>query len=245
MSSILNRKYKEVGSRIASLRILAGITREEFCRKYNINEYTLQAWELGRNKMRKQAAEKLCIALAAEKDIICTVDWIYYGKGLSPYCRSNNSETKLLIKKVDDENPENLRDQEMILHYESDFFKRLHALSSPVVVISEDNAMYPLYEKGDYLGGLPVPGEYIDRLHGEVCIIETSFQVYEVRRFLKGEGCFVLVPLNPEFKMITLESIKGIFEIIWHRKHPQSLKITRSFVADIPTINKEMIPTNR
>ena len=80
MSTSLNRKYKDIGSRIASLRILAGITREEFCRKYKVNEYTLQAWELGRNKMRKQAAEKLCEILNTEKDIVCTIEWIYFGK---------------------------------------------------------------------------------------------------------------------------------------------------------------------
>lgn len=222
MSASLNRKYKEIGSRIASLRILAGITREEFCRKYKVNEYTLQAWELGRNKMRRQAAEKLCQALNVEKNIVCTTDWIYFGKGLSPYSKTENHSGEK--QKTTSVTIENDLDQEMILQCEIDFFQRLHIVNKPTVLKITDQAMTPLYNPEEYVGAIAISGEFVNAFHGEICMIEMTSGIHLVRRFLKSEENFILVPLNTQEKVITVPSIKSISEIIWHRRHPKNFR---------------------
>src|SRR3990167_7645884 len=81
---LIEKNLTHSGDRLRRARILAGIsTRREFENKYHISANTLQGWEQGKNPLSKKGAKRIIEALKVE-GLMCTLEWLMYGKGLPP-----------------------------------------------------------------------------------------------------------------------------------------------------------------
>lgn len=69
--------------RLRRLRNLANLSRKDMCNT-DLNFNTLKAWELARfGGLPKDGADKV-IRRIAKEGVICTADWLLYGKGITP-----------------------------------------------------------------------------------------------------------------------------------------------------------------
>src|SRR3989338_555429 len=73
----------EMGLRIRMAPSLLPLNRTEFCEKHGLNRYTIQAWELGRNKIGLTSLRRFCEAMSKE-GVFCTPEWLLHGKGDGP-----------------------------------------------------------------------------------------------------------------------------------------------------------------
>ena len=71
------------GERIRMLRIILGISREDFCKKYHINFNTLTSIELDRLKISAKQLGKIIDAFVQEGIYVSGL-WIMEAKGSSP-----------------------------------------------------------------------------------------------------------------------------------------------------------------
>ncbi len=208
---------KTIGLRVRSARSLVALNRKDFCEKHDLNFHTVQSWEIGRNLSRGKSLAKFCDALGRES-VFCTQDWLLTGSGQGPY-RLDTSDDLLKAEKpkqTSEEGPD-------FISLEAKFFTtsyRKNGLKAVVTSVADD-AVHPVYKKGEFVGGILVTGKAIDALLGELCIIQLSPEKFTVRRLLQESNRYLLLPANLKEPLIGLDKIMGAAEIIWHRRQPQ------------------------
>lgn len=208
----------EMGVRIRMARSLLPLNRTEFCQKHGLNRYTIQAWEIGRNKIGVSSLRKFCEALGKE-GIFCSPEWLLHGQGDAPFkIGSRGLEIKAERSWVKQAKPNVNETQE--IENEAEFFKKSQTKAGHTVVVLQlaDNAMEPFYARGDYVGSRAVPGGLVDQLLGQPCVIEIGAGNFVVRRLLTAGNSYLLVPADFHAKAAVLEKLGNVFEIVWHRK---------------------------
>jgi transcriptional regulator with XRE-family HTH domain len=210
----------EVGVRIRMARSLLPLNRKEFCEKHGLNVYTIQAWEIGRNQVGATSLRRFCEALEKE-GVFCTTEWIMYGKGGSPYKMGSHGLAINAERKWVEPTTENV-DETALIDAEANFFRMTQqdAGHSAEVIEIADNAMQPLFAKGDRVGGRRVPLNAISRLDGQVALIETSSGNFVVRRLILEGQWHLLIPSDLNARTAVLDKIESVYEIVWHRKVP-------------------------
>lgn len=213
MNQLPQNELLNVGLRFKSARSLVALTRKEFCAKHELNPHMVQAWEIGRNASRGKNLARFCDALARE-GVFCSAEWLLHGTGKSPH-KINGSEHI----QENDSNSDSL-DEAALIDAEAQHFcatyKKLGR--NPIVVRIADNAMQPLFKKGDYVGGFLRTDETFDNLAGEICVVEIGAQNFIVRRLVKEGQRYLLLGQDFKEPVISFENILGAAEIIWHRK---------------------------
>jgi len=211
------------GERLKRARVLAGIsTRREFEEKYSISANTLQGWEQGKNPLSEKGARRVVDALKRE-GLICTVEWLIHGRGMPP--RSFDAVNAGMADEMRND-PSlvdmNLREEENI-YRETQIFKQQNPNS--IVLTITDDAMEPYFSIGDYVGGIRLFHDEMDRFLGQLCIIEFENNLILPRHLQRGsqEGAFTASCTNPKTTApppLNLYDVKVISAapILWHRK---------------------------
>ncbi|MBY0544007.1 MAG: hypothetical protein K2Q14_00480 [Gammaproteobacteria bacterium] len=160
------------GDRLKMLRSLTGLTREEFCEnKSGLNPNTCKDWELGRlNGLTLKGAE-LVIAHIAQYNVVCSLDWLMYGKGAAPMVLTANPAIAITNASI----------QKELSIFEALFQNVLY------VEIKETMNSQP-YQFGDVVAGVKLPIESIAALTGQICLVETTEGEILVVKLLKSLG---------------------------------------------------------
>ncbi len=214
----LTRDHKTFAERVKALRGYLSLTRKQFSKRHGIPEPTIRAWELSLYSISSTHLQKLIKAFRAE-DILCTEDWLLHGKGTSPLfaLEAINKE----LEKVHDQLVSPSGPIKPVF-LEAAVFEKYNEDSLTFEVA--DNLMLPLYEKGDYVGGIKPSRTLKDEDFGKPYIIVLDDDTKLVRSLYQGSknstfslGCLDL--LNQSKNPVLGEvSPKAIYRIVWYRK---------------------------
>ena len=180
----------ERGKRVKLIRTLANLTRKEMFEKYSINPNTTHAWEKGTNLLTEKKAINL-VEVFNQEGIAVTKEWLLYGENPESINKSNL-----------DDKTQDLKD---IIHIKGDLkildevnYFRHNNLNSVSAMIS-DEALFPLFCVGDYVGGVNTIGKSLNELVGEFCIITTKDGRVLIKKILsyKGKNDFLVGGINP------------------------------------------------
>jgi transcriptional regulator with XRE-family HTH domain len=207
----------DIGRRVKSSRMLAGLSRKDLNEKYKISAATLRSWEdpegTGKNGLTKKGAIRLINALK-DAGVACSVSWLMTGRGSGPTLK-NESFCSFELPNI-------TWDEEESIFQEIEYFKQIN--NSSIITLINDTGMEPIYEKNSYVGGIKVFGYEIDNLVGLNCIVESKNHGVLVRRLQRDttEGKYRLMCINPSIEIkkpiITDLELESAAEIVWHRK---------------------------
>lgn len=220
----INPAAKERGIRVAKLINMTGLSRKDFCLKYDIGTTTLRQWERPTIKgLTEKGAERL-IRFAQQENIKCSFEWLYNGNGLPPYFEIEpvtDQQLSLGEKQHPDQSGLLECDESM-----NDEVKRfMLSVKNAVTVTISDAGLEPNYKIGDVVGGSfdsPVnANEYLNK----VCIVFTQDNEIFVRKLTKtGNSYSLRVPnenapktLAREISDIEIKKISGIYRA-WKKK---------------------------
>ncbi len=176
------------GQRIKFARNLATLTRKDMFLRYNINPNTLHAWEKGVYCLSEKNAVILLEAFRKE-GLSITKEWLLYGEN------SNlQSSPTSAIKDLKD--ALNVCEELKFLK-EIQFFREnnMNAMSTMI----SDEALSPIFCRGDYVGGINILGANIKSLVGEFCIITTTDDNILIRKILSHQknNFYMVGSINP------------------------------------------------
>lgn len=192
------------GARIRMLRIILGVSREDFCAKHEINLNTLISIELDRLKISAKQMNKIISAFDKE-GLHVEALWIMEAKGAAP--------TRLL-NEVDPQGS-------TFLENWASFFKNNR---NAVITHVKNDAMEPFYESGDWVGGVWHTAPHL--LLGRRCIVLHEGQ-FHLGTLYYHRDTFSLTPANPQvhyvYTSFSPQSAR-IAEVLWHiRKHSHQI----------------------
>jgi SOS-response transcriptional repressor LexA len=210
---------EQVAGRIRSARGFVHMTRKEFCEKHGFNLHTMFSWEAGKYLVRQATLEKFCAALAKE-GVFCSPEWLLRGAGEGPntikaqknlLIEQNKLNTFLKIQSFDEEQ----RIKGEIKTFQSGYKK---SKMEAVVIQVADSTMGPLFEAGDYVGGVLVKEAGFKSLFGKICIVEIGLQNFIVRRLSREGKRIALIAMDPAEPVLSFETVVSAAQVIWHRK---------------------------
>lgn len=161
---------EERAKRLIKLRNMANLSRQAISQDINCSIETYKSWELARFGGLSLNGAKKVIAKINQENIICTLDWLFYGKGIGPYILPFLGDDKSSDQKAD------------ILD-EISFFSSKY--KNAIFTQIQDDAMSPIYEKSDYIAGIKLEKDAIKDLIGSACIVQT-IDGKLLARFLKA-----------------------------------------------------------
>ena len=171
--SISQRKLAlERGERIKLARQLASLTRNQLSTKYGINLHTLSAWEKGVNCISESKAQTL-EEIFQREGLSISKNWILSGK----------NENFLDIKESKFKEALDIQGN-LQIYNEIEYFRQNTTRS--IATMITDNALYPLFIKGDYVGGVVLEDLDICTSLNQFCIIRlddnslTSRKIYSI-----------------------------------------------------------------
>lgn len=136
---------KQIGLRIKSARVLTGLNQEEFATACDFNHTSVRNWEFGRVAIRRNAVINLIDAFS-KYGIQVSFDWLVYGAGEGPVLSSAAKAQTLEESNVDD--------------LVADFQRLLSMKDGRALkAIVNDDALRPLYHRGDLLLAIAQPLE--------------------------------------------------------------------------------------
>lgn len=206
---------KQRAERIKYLRIelLDNISRPKFAKKHGISKGSLQNWEDVRyGGLTENGAQELLEAFQSE-GINCTLEWLLYGKGETPFRQSFLD--KILSQPL-------AKSDEALLTEELQVFYKLH--QNAVDMIIHDDALAPCFLPGFHVAGEKLFSQDIYKAIGTACIVQLQNGTILTRVVTAGSlpEHYTLVSTNPQttveepiIKNIKLFSAAPIF---WIRK---------------------------
>ena len=184
------------GERIRMLRIIIGISREDFCKKYYINFNTLTSIELDRLKISAKQLGKIMDAFCKE-GLYITALWIMEAKGVPPTRRF----------------PAHGTSQDDFLEKWARFFEDNR---NTIIHQIKSDHMEPFYSRDDLVGGAWNSAPHT--LLGKRCIVEHNQKVY-LGVLFHHKDVFSVIPSNPQNHnsniLFPINSVR-IAEVLWH-----------------------------
>lgn len=191
----LKRKLAlERGRRVKLARNLSNLTRKDMFQRYGINPNTIHAWEKGANCLTEKNACKLFEAFRQE-GLSITKEWLLYGEdpsfGHGPTLDEKNQELQDIL---------NIR-RDLKIFNEVNYFRQNNANSISTMIT--DEALSPLFCRGDYVGGVYLSRQDLKMLVGEFCIILTEDKQILTRKIFnyQAEDIFIIGGINPFAKL--------------------------------------------
>lgn len=159
------------GGRMKRLREMCRLSAEEFARQLKISRQTVSYWENGKHNGLSYKGAQTCLLAFQKWGIECDLNWLWLGMGPEPYLISEKAQTSVSFASLDSY-PEDIRLEEIKLF-------RTHPES--VVMPVKHNAMRPLYQNEDWIGGYwqPLSPKFLE----QPCIVNIANHL-EIR-FLK------------------------------------------------------------
>lgn len=191
------------GERLKAIRGFLRLSREAFAVRHGIPAATLKTWELSQVGISNAHMNKLLNALAKEK-IPCSAEWLLEGRGASPFSISTVDHEKSAFSGI---------------YAERECFLKNNAHS--LVQMVPDNAMYPYFYKGDYVGGVKIDIHHQMDAH-KAFIVYMKNKPEPLIRFIQKDasGQFILIHANLNelgYNFIIHPEIQEVYQIIWHR----------------------------
>lgn len=188
---------KERGRRLKALRKFAGLKRDQLANLAGVSPASISYWEnASLSELNEKGGEKVIKALQEEKGINCSVEWLLYGIGGSPFKEGN-----IPFQLVHTQNSTNTLNQEITLF-----------LSNPESIVFQvtSSSMSPILEPNDIAGGVwcsPADYGHIDK----ICIVDIqgALQVRKIKRSVI-DGCYDLSYLTFSNDSSEPFEIKGI-----------------------------------
>ena len=180
----------ERGKRIKLARQLANLTRKDMMTLHNINSNTLHAWEKGVNSVTETSAKQLEEAFS-KSGLVLTAEWLLHGIGSGI---TDNFNTEVTDRNFID--ALSIRG-DLIIFDEINYFRKKNA--NAVSVMITDDMLSPIFNRGDYVGGINVFGSDITSLVSEFCIITTNDKQLLHRKILKhfDNNNYLAAGINP------------------------------------------------
>ena len=220
----INRSAKERGARVTKLISMTGLSRKDFCLKYDIGTTTLRQWERPTLKgLTEKGAERL-INFAQQESIKCSFEWLYNGNGLPPYfeieTKENNQSTQ---RRELDNNQQGLLGCNESMTEEIKRFKL--GVQNAVIASITDEGLEPSYVKGDIVGGSFDSDADIEKYIDKTCIVYSEENDIFVRKLIKTGDTYSLRILNDdapktlarEINNIKIKKISAIYRT-WRKK---------------------------
>lgn len=186
------------GTRIKMLRILLNLSRDDFCKRHNLNFNTVTSIELNRLKLSSKQLSKILHAFHQE-GISVEESWIRDAQGTPPshsFCGYPSSQENILKE------------------WMRSFLQSRHTIIATV----SGKSMEPFYEEGDLVGGIWNTSPH--SLIGKKCIVQVQSSLH-VGILLRNREDFMLVPQNTtqSFQILPLSPTScRVAEILWHIK---------------------------
>ncbi len=186
------------GTRIKMLRILLNLSRDDFCKRHNLNFNTITSIELNRLKLSSKQLGKILHAFHQE-GIAVEESWIRDAQGTPPshsFCGYPSSQENILKE------------------WTRSFLQSRHTIIATV----SGKSMEPFYEDGDLVGGIWNTNPH--SLIGKRCIVQVQSELH-VGILLRNREDFMLVPNNTtqSFQIIPFSPLScRAAEILWHIK---------------------------
>ena len=203
----------EQGKRLKQARELTHINRTLFSARHKISINSMNAWETGQTRFSEDKAHLLCQALAAD-GVVTSVDWLMTGVGDEPH-------TQNLAKKDD----KACMTEDNIINREIALIKQYYA---PCFIYTvHDDSCLPLYQPHDVVGGMLLAEPTLDKLRGQICIVELMNNAKVIRRIddYKDGNVWCLSIVNPQSQLSNQQvvelKLKSIAPIIWFRRPVQ------------------------
>jgi len=197
------------GKRLRYIRKeLLGLTRLEFQNRHkdlNITASILHNWEEARYSGIKESHAGLILRALEREKVVCEKNWLLYGSGNPPKICTTMIEQKPSNTFV---NPD--MKEEHIIASELRTFRGFYV--DAVDTIISDDALSPQFEVGDYVGGIRLIGNDIEKADGLICIVQTKAGLHLTRKVKKGskDGFFSLKSINPNFRSKNESCIENI-----------------------------------
>ena len=212
---------QQIGERIRTARALASLTRPDLEKIHKIKATTIAKWEQGTAMPSFKSIHQLVHALKAHS-VFCTVEWLLYGRGQETYILDHPAPAFMHESLGQSFNQAGSEfDADVLLMQEIHNFKRLY--TNGVVCLINDDAMSPQFAMGDYVGGIKLPEEQIEKAINKTCIIELADGRKKLRQVIAGrrQGFYNLCGTNMRAQMqptiIMDVELKWVAPVIWHR----------------------------
>lgn len=207
--------------RLKRVRNLANLTRKELCEKSGININTLKGWEIGRyGGLTKRGAEKIVKHLA-KAGVQCTPEWLLFKIGSDPKLTPNFEELRDASEQTANQASREESNEEQKIIRELLFFREHYKNSVDYLIM--DNAMMPVYQKGEYVAGIKRT-KYFDALIGYDCIVQTADGTILLRALHPGRKAGFYNLISHNLQTTTIEPViydailVSAAPVIWHRK---------------------------
>lgn len=201
---------KARGLRLRELIELMRLKRYQFAEKVGVSITSISLWvhATAGNGLTEEGAQKVVQAAKAE-GYECSIPWLLYGIGDPPRFIG-------LARAAENHYAEDTSSDK---RKEIDFF--LSSSKEAVAIEITDNAMYPVYEKGDWVGGLwQIANDSIDFKKKYIVSVNGLLQVRMIRKtnqpniFDLYSLSFLENPSHPlEIKNIKLEKAAKIIRV--------------------------------
>lgn len=187
------------GERLKQLRQLTGsipgkpMTRAAIERKHGLSARTLKNWEVGHGAGLTETGARRVINIYQNENIGCSINWLMRGTGAAP--------ERLLTEFKKSPLAEAQTNTLVTIHSEYDNFKSLHP--EAIIFQVKDDAMMPIYQVGDIVGGVRHYANTIMHLIDSDCIIEMKTGETRLRRLQHSTipHQYNLYGLNPSTKI--------------------------------------------
>lgn len=178
-----NASAEARGERLRKIRNLANLSRKNLCNSDEVKLNTYKGWELARFGGLPVDGAARVIKRVAQERVVCSSDWLLYGKGREPYILPQHTE----LAEIDDNG--------LILR-EISVFQSLYPNATYLQIA--DDALAPYYNEGDYVAGIKYFGSSISTITNTPCIVELINGQTLVRYLKQGADPkrFLLLPMN-------------------------------------------------
>lgn len=209
MSKIKPKIYYERAERLKSVRLLANLKRDEFAHLAEVSPTTVSFWEnVTHTGLTEDGAIKTVAALE-KSGIICTVPWLMFGTGDTPYKQGEKQNIGLYAHH---------QTAEGMVNKEVSLFQHQ---ANTVILTVQDDAMSPIFLKQDIVGGIWQDINKINISERLTCIIEfnNNLLVRKIRTAQLNSYdlyalCFDPNAIAPyEIKGISLSRIAPIYRL--------------------------------
>lgn len=208
----------EVGKRVKLARLMANLNRKQMEAKYNINRHTLVSWEKGANFLTETKAREL-IDIFSKEQVKITLEWLLYGND-STYNATSLNQNNQHLTNVSTIQRSLESSEEMNYLEEMNYFCNTNPQSITTKIT--DNCLSPIFNKGDYVGGIKIFDQNLIKLVGTFSIITLEDQQIVARKIFKHhkDNSFTIGSINPlaesQDQIYTVCNIQNAAQITRH-----------------------------
>ena len=203
-----NLELETPGERLRAIRAYCAASRQKFCKKTELSESTLKAWENDVARLTQKGARSL-VGMFKGFGVFCTEEWLLEGRTPSPLREMETNDAALMTE----------------TQFVESEFNRLSKYYNKVFqhFAVQDNYMAPMFKAGDVVAGVAITASDLPYLWDEMALVSVEGYGLMLRKVLKGSqpGLVTLVALNlpethPQYA-VTDVSPDEAFRIVWHR----------------------------